>query len=200
MVRPMRFGRDYRLAVHIAQPAALFSWGDLNGRRPGFTLVPLFYIATNSGKHRISATHFVLACLVDLRSTIIARFERKGRFWHRQSTRPGRVGTYMQHPKGLHGVAVLNHTSLRCPFYGRLLDRRREDRRRAVPLARIPTPGGDAQSLYHVRPMFSLSESHASQAYRALCRAWQAGACDGLGWQPRVAKFHQMRRLGSQRI
>ena len=87
----------------------------------------------------------------------------------------------MQHPKGLHGVAVLNHKSLRAPLYTR------------GHLARnVKICGGisfneefqrQQRMLNHClmfQPLFSLSEGYASQLYRAAQRAWH-GSDRGVG-------------------
>ena len=195
MVRPVRFGRDYRSSLSISHNVRAYFHGRVIEMEedPVLPLVRYFHIATNSGrKHRISARHFVLACggLENPRLLLAS----KGKTASGIGNQYDLVGRYyMQHPKGMHGVAVFNQPSLRSPLYtggygvddvkiGGAVSFSEEYQRRE-------------EMLNHsimFRPILSLSESHASQAYRAICQAWQGGACDGLDWQDELltlAKF-----------
>ena len=191
MVRPLRFGRDYRSLLSLSHNIQLYFHARVVEIEEDSTLsrVCYFHIATNSDrKHRISARHFVLACggLENPRLLLASKRNTASGIGNRHDL----VGRYyMQHPKGLHGVAVLNQTSLRSPLYtggygvdgvkiGGAISFSEEYQRREEML----------NHCIMFRPIFSLSESHASQAYRALCRAWQ-GACDGFGWQGELLNF-----------
>jgi choline dehydrogenase-like flavoprotein len=170
MAKPLRFGTQYRaLLTHSANVEVYF-----HGRvteieeDPISPVIRHFRVATPAGKtHRIAAKYFVLACggLENPRLLLASRSKTAAGVGNQHD----QVGRYfMQHPKGLHGLAVLNHEALRAPFYtggGRAAD--------------VRICGGISFSegfqrqhglLNHCimfRPVFSLSEGYMSQLYRA---------------------------------
>ena len=89
---------------------------------PSSPVIRHFRVATPAGRsHKISAKYFVLACggLENPRLLLASRSKTTAGVGN-QHDQVGRY--YMQHPKGLHGLAVLNDRSLRAPLYtgGRL--------------------------------------------------------------------------------
>ncbi len=144
-------------------------------------VIRYFRVVSLAGKsHRIFAKHFVLACGgLENPRLLLASKSKAAAGVGNQRDLVGRY--YMQHPKGLHGLAVLNHRSLRAPFYirGHLV-------------AGVKICGGISFSemfqwqermLNHcimLQPLFSISEGYASQIYRAAQRVWH-GTSRGIG-------------------
>jgi glycine/D-amino acid oxidase-like deaminating enzyme len=175
MTRPIRFGKQYSELLTNAPNVRVL----LHGRvieieeDPNSSVINCFRIAIPGGSmHRVSAKHFILACggLENPRLLLVSKRKMTTGIGN-QHDLVGRY--YMQHPKGLHGIAVLNRKSLRAPLYtqGYLANN-------------VRICGGICfseefqereQVLNHCvmfRPLLSLSESHASEAYRAVRRTW----------------------------
>jgi choline dehydrogenase-like flavoprotein len=177
MIRPLRFGTHYRPILAQSPNVSVYFHSRVTEieEDPGSPVIRYFRVATPGGKrHRIFAKYFVLACggLENPRLLLTS----KSKMTSGVGNRHDQVGRYyMQHPKGLHGVAVLNHKALRASLY---------TNGRPAPNVRIC--GGVSFSeefqrqhglLNHCimfRPIFPLSEGHASQLYRAARRGWHA--------------------------
>ncbi len=175
MTRPIRFGEHYRPLLSAARNVQVV----LHGRvidieeDPDAPVIRYFHIATPGGRtHRVSAKHFVLACGgLENPRLLLASKRKMAAGIGNQHDLVGRY--YMQHPKGLHGIAVLNSKSLRSPLYthGYLADE-------------VRICGGicfteafqEREQLLNpcvmFRPVLSLSEGHASEVYRAARRKW----------------------------
>ncbi len=175
MARPVRFGEHY-LPILARSPNIQVYF---NGRvieieeDQSAPVIRHFHVATTAGKiHRIAAKYFVLACGGLENPRLLLASQRKMRSGvGNQRDLVGRY--YMQHPKGLHGLAVLNHESLRTPFYtsGRLAS----DVKICAGISFSEEFQRRNELLNHCimfRPLFALSEGYASQIYRAGCRAW----------------------------
>lgn len=134
----------------------------------------LHFVTPGGSRHRVSAKHFVLACGGLENPRLLLTSNRKAAAGvGNEHDLVGRY--YMQHPKGMHGIALLNKKSLRSPLYTR---RCRADRIMILAgLSFSEEFQRKEKVLNHCimfGPMLSLSESHASAAYRALLRAWHS--------------------------
>jgi choline dehydrogenase-like flavoprotein len=175
MTKPLRFGRQYRPLLAQSPNIQVYYHGRVIEieEDPGAPVIRHFHVATPAGKrHRVCAKYFVLACggLETPRLLLTS----KGKMNSGVGNQRGLVGRYyMQHPKGLHGIAVLNHRSLRTSLYtgghlasdikvcGAISFSERFQRREKL-----------LNPCLMLRPLFSLSEGHAAQVYRAARRAW----------------------------
>ncbi len=180
MSRPMRFGRHYRSLFLGSRNVRIY----LHSRvveiveDPSSPVVRHLHVATDNGRsHRVLAKHFVLACggLENTRLLLASKRKAESGIGNEHDL----VGRYyMQHPKGLCGVAFLNRKSLRTPLYTR-----------GCHANGVKLHGGISFSeelqrrenlLNHCvwfKPIFSLSESHAALAFRAAHRAWHDSEC-----------------------
>jgi choline dehydrogenase-like flavoprotein len=183
MSKPLRFGEHYRPLLAQSANVRVYFHGRVTEveEDPISPVIRHFRVATAAGKsHRVSAKYFVLACggLENPRLLLAS----KGKMTSGVGNQHGLVGRYyMQHPKGLHGLAVLNRESLRAPLYTG-----------GHPSGNVKICGAISFSeafqrregmLNHclmLRPIFSLSEGHAAQVYRAAQRAWH-GSARGVG-------------------
>jgi choline dehydrogenase-like flavoprotein len=193
MSRPMRFGRHYRGLLAKLPNVRAF----LHGRvveieeDPNSPVVRYLHMATYNGQtHRISAKYFVLACggLENARLLLVSQRKWSGGVGNEHDL----VGRYyMQHPRGIHGLAILHSKSSRSPLYtGRYL----------AGNTRICGAIGFSQELQRkehllnhclmFHPLFALAESHASEAYWAAYRAWQ-------GWDGDSPGYRELVSLGS---
>jgi choline dehydrogenase-like flavoprotein len=121
MVKPLRFGEHYRALLDRAPNVRVYFHGRVTEIEEDLSspVIRYFHLATPAGKvHRISAKYFVLACggLENPRLLLASKSKMTSGVGN-QFDLVGRY--YMQHPKGLHGVAILNHKSLRTPLYAR---------------------------------------------------------------------------------
>jgi choline dehydrogenase-like flavoprotein len=135
--------------------------------------VSCLHIVTPGGAtHRVAAKRFVLACGGLENPRLLLTSRRKS---------PAGIGNghdlvgryYMQHPKGTHGLAVLRRKALRSPLY---TQRCMSDR---ILLSGALSFSEDFQRREEVLnhcimffPALALSESPASEAYRAFLRSW----------------------------
>jgi choline dehydrogenase-like flavoprotein len=188
MTKPLRFGRHY-LDLLTRSPNVQVC---LHGRvieieeDPNSPVVRCLHVATPGGRtHRITAKHFVIACGGLENTRLLLASKRKAACGiGNQRDLVGRY--YMQHPKGLHGVAVLDRNRLSTPLYTRGYVA--NDVRIAGGIAFSEDFQRSQRVLNHCimfRPLFAMSEGYASQAYRAVCRAWyradgDAGGCGSL--------------------
>ena len=175
MARPLRFGEHYRPFLARSANVKVYYHSRVTEMEEDSVspVIRQFHLATPAGKtHRIAAKYFVLACggLENPRLLLVSKSKMTSGVGNQRDL----VGRYyMQHPKGLHGLAVLKHNSLRTPLYtGGQLARN------------VKICGGISFSeefqrrervLNHCimfRPLFSISEGYASQVYRAVQRAW----------------------------
>jgi choline dehydrogenase-like flavoprotein len=177
VTRPTQFGKAYAdsLAeshnVHVYLHARVIEVEE-HATSP---FISCLHVVTPGGvAHRIVAKRFVLACGGLENARLLLASQRKA---------PAGIGNshdvagryYMQHPKGIHGLAILRRKALRSSLY---TGRRMNDR--------IVISGGlsfseDFQRKEEVlnhcilfRPAFILSESPASEAYRAFLRSWHS--------------------------
>ncbi len=175
MIRPLRFGKEYRKLLARSSNIRTYIHGRVIEieEDPNASIIRYFRVATPSGRtYRVSAKHFVLACggLETPRLLLVSRRKMACGIGNERDL----VGRYyMQHPKGLHGLAVLNRESLRAPLYTRgYLD---SDTKICGGISfseEFQRREGELNHCIMFRPVLSLSESHASQAYRAMHRAW----------------------------
>jgi choline dehydrogenase-like flavoprotein len=159
---------------------------------PNTDTIRYFKVATHSGRTcRIRAKHFVLACggLETPRLLLVSRRKMACGVGNERDL----VGRYyMQHPKGLHGMAVLNRESLRAPLYTRgLVDNGVKVCGGISFSEEFQRREGELNHCIMLRPVLSLSESHASQAYRAMHRAWRGSEHNAGGYRElrEAAKF-----------
>ena len=175
MTRPIRFGKQYHSLLTSASNVRVL----LHARvieieeDPDSSVISCFRTATPGGQiHRIFAKHFVLSCggLENPRLLLASKRKMTSGIGNQRDL----VGRYyMQHPKGLHGIAVLNRASVRAPLYthGYLAN----DVRICGGICFSDEFQEREQVLNHCvmfRPVLSLSESHASEVYRAIRRTW----------------------------
>ena len=181
MTKPLRFGEYYRPLLERSANVQVYFHGRVIEIEEDSVspVVRHFHVATPAGKsHRVSAKHFVLACggLENPRLLLAS----KGKMTSGVGNQRDLVGRfYMQHPKGLHGVAVLNSESLRAPLYtgGHLV--RNVKVCGAISFSEaFQRQEGMLNPCLMLRPVFSLSEGHTAQVYRAAQRTdWGAGRC-----------------------
>jgi choline dehydrogenase-like flavoprotein len=175
MTRPIRFGKQYNSSLTGARNVRVL----LHARvieieeDPDSSVISYFHIATPGGRaHRISAKHFVLSCGgLENPRLLLASKRKMATGIGNQRDLVGRY--YMQHPKGLHGIAVLNRESVRAPLYTR--GYLANDVRICGGICFSEEFQEREQVLNHCvmfRPVLSLSESHASEVYRAVRRTW----------------------------
>jgi choline dehydrogenase-like flavoprotein len=186
MIRPLRFGKEYRRLLARSSNIRAYIHGKVIEieEDPNASVIRYFKVATHSGKTcRISAKQFVLACggLETPRLLLVSRRKMACGIGNAHDL----VGRYyMQHPKGLHGIAVLNQKSLRAPLYTRgYLD---TDVKICAGISfseEFQRREGELNHCIMLRPILSLSESHASQAYRAMQRAWQGADHNSGGYR-----------------
>jgi choline dehydrogenase-like flavoprotein len=177
VTRPTQFGKVYAgsLAashnVHVYLHARVIEVEE-HATSP---FISCLHVVTPGGvAHRIVAKRFVLACGGLENARLLLASQRKAAAGIGNSHDvAGRY--YMQHPKGIHGLAILRRKALRSSLY---TGRRMNDR--------IVISGGlsfseDFQRKEEVlnhcilfRPAFILSESPASEAYRAFLRSWHS--------------------------
>jgi choline dehydrogenase-like flavoprotein len=196
IAKPRRFGREYRPILAQAPNVQVLFHGRVIEieEDPISPVIRHFRFATPTGKtHTISAKYFVLACggLENPRLLLVSKRKMTAGIGN-QRDQVGRY--YMQHPRGLHGVAVLNHESLRAPLYTSSDDLGGD----------LRISGGISFSegfqrrhgmLNHCimfRPIFSLSESHVSQLYRATQRAWHCS-----DWSAGRRELRELARFGA---
>lgn len=176
MTRPRRLGEHYRSSLTSSRNVRVF----LHGRvieieeEPDAPVIRCFRIATSGGRtHRISAKHFVLACGGLENPRLLLASKRKAAAGiGNQYDLVGRY--YMQHPKGLHGIAVFNRNLLQKLLYteGYLAN----DVRICGGICFSEEIQEREKMLNHCvmfRPLLSLSEGHASEVYRVVRRVWQ---------------------------
>ena len=185
MATPLRFGAYYCPLLARSPNVQVYFHGHVTEivEDPISPVVHQFRFATPAGKtHRISAKYFVLACggLATRRLLLPS----KGKTTWAVGPQRDLVGRYyMQHPKGLHGIAVLKSKSLRTPFYlrGDLVDHFKI----CAGISFSEKFQRQERMLNHCimfQPLFSLSEGHAAQVYRAVQRAWHCSGRSG-GWR-----------------
>jgi choline dehydrogenase-like flavoprotein len=175
MTRPLRFGQHYLDLLTRSPNVQVY----LNGRvveieeDPNSPIVRCLHIVTPGERaHRITAKHFVIACGGLENTRLLLTSKRKMACGiGNQRDLVGRY--YMQHPRGLHGAAVLVRNHLCTPLYtggyvsndmgisGGISFSEKFQRRQQV-----------LNHCIMLRPLFAISESYASQAYRAVERAW----------------------------
>ena len=187
--RPLRFGQHYQGVLSRSANVRIYLHAQVTEieEDPCSPIVRYLHVATPGGQtHRIAAKHFVLACGGLENARLLLASKRKSACGiGNQRDLVGRY--YMQHPKGLHGVAVLNRARLRTPLYTR-----------GHVASDVKVFGGISfseefqrrhQVLNHcilLRPLFTISEGYASQAYRAVQRAWcRANGASGGGGELR---------------
>jgi choline dehydrogenase-like flavoprotein len=119
MTRPLRFGQHYLDLLTRSPNVQVY----LNGRvveieeDPNSPIVRCLHIVTPGERaHRITAKHFVIACGGLENTRLLLTSKRKMACGiGNQRDLVGRY--YMQHPRGLHGAAVLVRNHLCTPLY-----------------------------------------------------------------------------------
>jgi choline dehydrogenase-like flavoprotein len=183
MAKPLRFGEHYRSLLAQSNNVQVY----FNGRvteieeDPISPVIRHFRLATAAGKrHRVCAKFYVLACGGLENPRLLLASKRKATAG--VGNRYGLVGRYyMQHPKGLHGIAVLNREAARAHLYthGHLAG----DIKICGGISFSESYQRQQRMLNHcimLRPLFSLSEGYVSQLYRAMQRGWH-GSDRGAG-------------------
>jgi choline dehydrogenase-like flavoprotein len=181
MVKPLRFGDHYRSLFDRSPNIRVYFHGRVTEieEDPVSPVIRHFRLATLAGKtHRVSAKYFVLACGgLENPRLLLASKSKMASGVGNQRDLVGRY--YMQHPKGLHGLAILGHGALRTPLYTG-----------GHPIRGVKTSAGICfsdefqrrhQVLNHCimfQPIFSLSEGYVSQVYRAMRRWWHGSDPD----------------------
>lgn len=175
-IRPLRFGEHYREMLSKSINITLYTNGNVVQieEDQSAPIIRSLHVASASGTHhRIHARYFVLACggLENPRLLLVSRRKTASGIGN-EHDQVGRY--YMQHPKGMHGIAVLNLKSLRAPLYthgylandvlicGGISFSEEFQRREGV-----------LNHCIMFRPIFALSQSYFSEAYRALLRSWR---------------------------
>ena len=184
MATPLRFGAYYCPLLARSPNVQVYFHGHVTEivEDPISPVVHQFRFATPAGKtHRISAEYFVLALAVSRPhvSCWPRRARQRGR---RQSARSGRPLLYA-HLKDCMALLSSSPKSLRTPFYlrGDLVDHVKI----CAGISFSEKFQRQERMLNHCimsQPLFSLSEGHAAQVYRAVQRAWHcpAAAADGV--------------------
>ena len=119
--KPVRFGEVYRDSLSLSQYVRIVVHARVTEieEDPSAAIVRSVRVATRSGQvHRIAARHFVLASggLENPRLLLCSRGKSKTGIGNEYDL----VGRYyMQHPKGRHGIAVLNRESPLSSLYTR---------------------------------------------------------------------------------
>ncbi len=163
MIKPLRFGKQYHELLTKSRNirTCIHSKVIEIDEDPNNPVIRYFKMATHSGRtFRITAKHFVLACggLETPRLLLVSR--------RKMACGVGNGGDlvgryYMQHPKGLHGIAVLNRESLRAPLYTkRYLE---HDAKICAGISfseEYQRREGELNHCIMFRPILSLSESH----------------------------------------
>ena len=185
MSKPRRLGRYYRALLARAPNVQVYFHGRVieieeDALSP---TVRHFHMASYNGRtHRISANYFVLACggLENPRLLLASRRKSAAGIGNEHDL----VGRYyMQHPRGLHGFAILRSKSVRAPLYtgGYLAD----DVRMCGAVGFSEELQRKENLLNHCimfHSIFALAESHASEAYWAAYRRWHGDRLETRGY------------------
>lgn len=171
--RPVRFGRHYRALLAGSTNVRVYFHGRITEIEEASSspVVRYVHLAAYSGRtHRIAAKYFVLACggLENPRLLLVSKRKAAAGIGNEHDL-VGRF--YMQHPKGLHGVAILKRKPLRGPLYtgGYLVD----DIKMCGAVSFSDELQRKEKLLNHCivfYPIFALAETHAPEAYWALYR------------------------------
>jgi choline dehydrogenase-like flavoprotein len=186
MSRPPRLGKDRRSLLARSPNMRVYFHGRIieieeDAHAP---TVRYFHMATYSGRtHRIAAKYFVLACGgLENPRLLLASKRKSAAGIGNEHDLVGRY--YMQHPRGLHGFAILRKKSLRSRLYtGRHL----ADEVRTCGAVNFSEKLQRKEKLLNhcvvFHPIFALSESHASEAYWAAYRTWHGCNGDSPGYR-----------------
>jgi choline dehydrogenase-like flavoprotein len=180
--RPIRFGQHHAERFKGSPNIKVFlnaTVVNIEEAEDRAVVESLAFVTPNGKRHRVTARWFVLACggLETPRLLLASKNKRSYGIGNEHDL----VGRYfMQHPKGLHGLARLKQSTPSFPF-----------------ISRVPAPGNislsagitfsdSIQRRYKVPnhcimflPVHSLHEGYASDVYRAINRAWYSNQGGG---------------------